>query len=327
MAVGFIGLGQMGEPMAGNLLRARGDLVVWNRSPVAAERLHALGAHVMATPALLFASCDTVIVMLANLEAINETLGRTSDGFRVPVRGRTIINMGTMAPVDSDLLGKALQAHGATYVEAAVSGSRVPAENGTLVAMLAGPAEVMADVEVLLTPICRSVVRCGEVPRALATKLAVNVFLIDMVTGLAEATRFADGNGVDLDVLRAVLDAGPMSSDVSRLKIAKLLADDYTPQAAVSDVRYSCRLILDQAGRTGTDLPLLADCERLLGATEQLGHGGSDVVAVILALRKSARPGPGSPRGSGREPAELGKARHPGSDVAAQSTDGVVQRG
>ena len=287
MSVGFLGLGHMGEPMAANLLRARGDLVVWNPSAAAARRLQTLGARVVATPSVVFDTCDTVILMLANLNAINDTLGRTAGSLTAPVRGRVIVNMGTIAPVDSSQLSEALLAQGATYVEAPVSGSRVPAENGALVAMLAGPADIVQQVEGLLTAICRTVFRCGEVPGALTTKLAVNVFLIDMVTGLAEAARFAESNGVDLDVFRAVLDSGPMSSDVSRMKIAKLLAGDYAAQATIRDVRYNSRLILDQAHRTGTELPLLADCERLLGATEQLGHEDADMVAVLLALRES----------------------------------------
>jgi 3-hydroxyisobutyrate dehydrogenase len=302
LTLGFLGLGHMGEPMAANLLRARGDLVVWNRSPAAAQRLQTLGARVMATPAVVLDACDTVILMLANLDAINDTLGRTAQSFSAPVRGRVIVNMGTIAPVDSHQLSEALLAHGATYVEAPVSGSRVPAENGALVAMLAGPADVVPHVEELLTPLCRSVFRCGDVPGALTTKLAVNVFLIDMVTGLAEATRFAEGAGIDLEVFRAVLDSGPMSSDVSRMKIAKLLAGDYAAQATIRDVRYNSRLILEQAHRTGTELPLLAASERLLGATEQLGHEDADMVAVLLALRDSA----------GRAPAAGGELRRQG---------------
>jgi 3-hydroxyisobutyrate dehydrogenase len=313
MRVGFLGLGHMGEPMAANLLRARGDLVVWNRTPAAAQRLGARGARVVATPALVFESCDTVILMLANLDAINETLGRTDGSFAVPVRGRVILNMGTIAPVDSAQLSEALRDHGATYLEAPVSGSRVPAENGALVAMLAGPAEAAEPAAALLTAMCRSVFRCGGVPSALTTKLAVNVFLIDMVTGLAEATRFAEGNGVDLEVFRAVLDNGPMGSDVSRLKLAKLLADDYAPQATVRDVRYNSRLILDQAGRSGTELPLLADCEGLLGATEQLGHEDADMVAVVLALRQSVRRGQ---QAAGAEQADIGSASSTGAGSA-----------
>ena len=287
--VGFIGLGHMGEPMATNLLRAGRDLMVWNRSPAAAQRLHGLGARVLATPAQVLQTCDTVILMLTDVAAINEVLGRTEGSFATPVQGRVIINMGTIAPSESSQLGDALSAHGASYVEAPVSGSRVPAENAALVAMLAGPAAVLDDVAGLLSHMCRSVVRCGEVPNALTTKLAVNVFLINLVTGLAESVRFAEVNGVDLEVFRAVVDSGPMASDVSRIKLAKLLTDDYSAQATVRDVRYNSRLILDQASLTGADLPLMADSERLLGVTEGLGHGDDDMVAVLRALREPAQ--------------------------------------
>jgi 3-hydroxyisobutyrate dehydrogenase len=284
--VGFIGLGHMGEPMAANLLRDRGRLVVWNRSEPAARRMASIGARVAATPAEVLDSCDTVVLMLADLAAIDEVLGRTDQRITTAVGGRTIVNMGTIAPADSAQLGMALRAHGATYVEAPVSGSRVPAENRALVAMLAGPPAVLDRVEQLLGSMCAAVFRCGEVPRALTTKLAVNTFLIDLVTGLAEATRFAEANDVDLDVFRAVLDSGPMASDVSRLKIGKLLTGDHAPQASVRDVRYNCRLILDQARGTDTVLPLLAECEKLLGTAQHLGAGGQDMIAVIHALRQ-----------------------------------------
>ncbi len=283
----------MGEPMAANVLRARGNLVVWNRSPQAARRLQDLGAQVAPTPAEVLGACDPILLMLADLDAIHETLGWTGEEFRMPVTGRTLVNMGTIAPADSARLGEALRTQGAIYVEAPVSGSRVPAENGTLVSMLAGPALAVEAVAALLGPLCRSVFRCGEVPRALTTKLAVNVFLIDMLIGLAEATRFAECQDLDLDVFRAVLDSGPMASDVSRVKIAKLVADDRAPQATVRDVRYNSRLILDQARRTGLELPLVAASERLLGATEELGHRDDDVVAVLQALRAPTRPSQG----------------------------------
>lgn len=72
--------------------------------------------------------------------------------------------------------------------------------------------------------------------QALRTKLAVNLFLISMVSGLAEAVHFAEGNGVDLNVFRAIVDAGPMASKVSAFKLVKLVDRDYAVQAAVADV-------------------------------------------------------------------------------------------
>ena len=286
MRLGFLGLGHMGEPMAANLVRAGVDLVVWNRSPEKVRRLAALGATPAARPADVFERCDTVLVMLADAAAVDAVLGRTEDRFAVPVAGRTVVQMGTLAPPYSHALGRALAAAGAWYVEAPVSGSRVPAERGELVAMLAGAADDLELVEPVLRPMCASVFRCGEVPGALRMKLAVNVFLIAMVTGLAEAVRFAEGEGLDPDVLRAVLDAGPMASAVSRVKVAKLVTGDHRAQAAVHDVRYNTRLILDEAAATGSAAPLTSVCEALLGEAEDQGLGAADMVAVVEAIRR-----------------------------------------
>ena len=78
-------------------------------------------------------------------------------------------------------------------------------------------------------------------------KLAVNLFLITEVAGLVEAFHFAEGNGLDLELFRSVVDAGPMASDVFRLKLGKLVSGDFTVQASISDVFYNNRLIADAA--------------------------------------------------------------------------------
>jgi 3-hydroxyisobutyrate dehydrogenase len=193
--------------------------------------------------------------------------------------------MGTVAPASSAALGRDLEAAGARYVEAPVSGSRVPAERGELVAMLAGAPDDLDRVAPLLAPLTSSMVRCGPVPRALELKLAVNTFLITTVAGLAETVRVAEGVGLDLDLLRTVLDAGQMASPISRIKIAKLVAADYDPQAAVTDVLYNARLIQDLAGRTGASVPLLDASAELLEESERLGLGTADMAAVVEALR------------------------------------------
>jgi 3-hydroxyisobutyrate dehydrogenase len=283
--VGFLGLGRMGEPMATRLVRAGTDLTVWNRRPAAADVLREAGATVADSAHDVVDATDVVIVMLANGAATDAVLGRTPDGFAVPVAGRVVVNMGTVSPEYSLGLATDLRAHGAQFVEAPVSGSRVPAYDGALVAMLAGDDEVVARVEPLLAPMVAATFRCGEVPKAIETKLAANVFLIGTVSALAEAVHFARGRGLDTEVLRSVLDAGTMASALSRVKLAKLVEEDDSPQAAVSDVLYNNRLILEAARARGLPMPLLETCESLFATTEELGHGRADMVAVVEAIR------------------------------------------
>jgi 3-hydroxyisobutyrate dehydrogenase len=284
MAVGFLGLGIMGGPMALNLARAGTPLVVWNRTAAATEPLAAAGAEVATSPAGVFARADVVLVMLATEDAVDEVLRRGTRWFAAMVRDRTVVPMGTTSPEWSAGLAADVRAAGGRYVEAPVSGSRGPAEAGELVAMLAGEKADLDRVRPLLAPVCRQAVDCGPVPQGLQMKLAVNLFLITMVTGLTEAVHLAGRLGLDLDRMREVLDAGPMASAVSRGKTAKLLAGDWSAQAAALDVLTNNRLIAQAARDAGASAPLLDACHALFAETVALGHGADDMVAVRAAL-------------------------------------------
>jgi 3-hydroxyisobutyrate dehydrogenase len=290
MRVGFLGLGVMGTPMATNLATAGTDLIVWSRNPATPAPANATRA---AGPDQVFAEAGVVILMLANGEAVDSVLQRGTPAFASYTAGHTIVHMGTTAPEYSAALSEAITTAGWRYVEAPVSGSRGPAEAGQLVAMLAGNPGDLASVRPLLAPMCHQTVDCGPVPGALLMKLAVNTFLISMVTGLAESFHFARGAGLDTAVLEKVLDAGPMASYVSRGKAAKLVAGDFAVQAAIGDVAYNNRLIVEAAEARGLAVPLLEVCNELLAETEALGHATSDMAAVIHAMTaRSAAPGP-----------------------------------
>lgn len=290
VTVGYIGLGVMGRPMALALARAGTPLVVWNRSAERAEPLRAAGATIAEDRSAVFRQARTVLLMLADEAAVDEVLGRGTDRFAATVRDHVVVPMGTTSPEYSHRLAADVRAAGGEYVEAPVSGSRVPAENGRLVGLLAGDDDVVAEVRPLLEPMCRTTFLCGPVPGALLTKLSVNLFLITLVTGLAEAFHFAERHGVEADLVRQVLDAGPMASEVSRLKAAKLVAGDFSVQAAISDVLMNSGLVAGAARRAGVAVPLLDVCHALFGEAEALGHGSADMAAVVRAIeRRQAR--------------------------------------
>ncbi|MEJ1961299.1 MAG: NAD(P)-dependent oxidoreductase [Gammaproteobacteria bacterium] len=282
--LGFIGLGVMGQPMALNLARAGTALTVWNRSAEKSDVVGAAGASVASSPAEVFRQARIVILMLSDGAAMDAVMGRGTPAFRATVAGHTVVHMGTTSPEYSRGLGADIHAAGGRYVEAPVSGSRLPAEAGQLVAMLAGNDDDVEEVGRLLRPMCHQAVVCGPVPNALLMKLSVNLFLITLVTGLAEASHFAGQHGLDMQRFRAVLDAGPMASGVSRMKIAKLVANDFAVQAAVADVLKNNELVAEAARRAHIASPLLDVCHVLFRETLQLGHGQADMVAVVHAI-------------------------------------------
>jgi 3-hydroxyisobutyrate dehydrogenase len=127
---------------------------------------------------------------------------------------------------------------------------------------------------------------CGEAPNGLLTKIAVNIFLITEVTGLAETMHFAERQGLDLELVREVLDGGQMASDISRVKTAKLVARDFDVQAAITDVLQNNRFIVESARAAGIATPLTDVCLDLYTETENLGLGGIDMVGVVQAIER-----------------------------------------
>lgn len=275
--VGFAGLGSMGEPMARNLARAGIPLLAWNRTPGKA-------GQTVEDVAELFARCEVVILMLKDADAVDAVLERG----RSALAGRTIVHMGTTAPGHSRELEAELLAAGAKYVEAPVSGSRVPAEAGELVAMLAGDPGTIDEVRELFAPMCRETVYCGPVPNGLLMKLAVNVHLTAVVTSLAETVRFARAYELDPGLLADVLGAGQLASPILRVKAPKLVEEDFAPQASIANVLANVELIAAAAREAGLELPLIEASRALYAETARLGFGAEDMVAVVKAL--DARP-------------------------------------
>ncbi|MFG3205785.1 NAD(P)-dependent oxidoreductase [Streptomyces sp. NPDC048192] len=284
MHVGFIGLGVMGRPMAQRLASAGTPLVVWNRTPERTAPLRGAGARVAADVDEVFAGAEVVLLMLADETAVDTVLGRGTPALAARVAGRAVVHMGTTSPEYSHALETDVRAAGGRYVEAPVSGSRVPAEEGQLVAMLAGEPDAVDAVRPLLAPMCRETFVCGPAPSALLMKLAVNLFLITQVTGLTEAFHFAERQGLDRRLFLDVLDAGPMASGVSRMKAPKLFDRDFSVQAAALDVLKNNRLIAEAARKAQLASPLLDMCHTLFEETVAQGHGDQDMVAVLHAI-------------------------------------------
>ena len=291
MVVGFVGLGVMGRPMALTLLGAGTDLVVWNRSPAAADDLGRAGARVAGDVAEVFAAADVVLLMLASEEVLDRVLGRHTPRFDALVADRTVVHMGTTSPEFSVRLSRDVARAGGRYAEAPVSGSRPVAEAAQLVVMLAGDEAVRAAVSPVVQPLGRAVVETGGVGSALRTKLAVNLFLITQVTGLVEAFHFAAEHGLDLEAFRRVVEEGPMASTVARAKLGKLLDGDYEVQAGAADVLMNAELIVAAGRRAGLATPVADVCRVLFAEAVADGWGDLDMAVVLEAVRERSRAG------------------------------------
>jgi len=287
--IGFLGLGTMGEPMAMNLQRAGFPLVVWNRDARKGAALAQAGAGLAASVEEVFARCSLVLAMLADGAALDAVLARDTPDFARRLSGRLLVNMATNSAAYSQGLEAAVRAAGGRYVEAPVSGSRKPAEAGQLVAMLAGEPEDLERLRPVLAPLCRQIVPCGAVPGGIRMKTSTNLFLIAMVTALAEATNLAARQGLDLVRFSEVILGGPLASEVARVKAPKLTQRDFTAQAAIRNVLESNRLVVEAAREARVPTPLADACLRLNEAALAQGFGDEDMVAVLKAYETLVR--------------------------------------
>ncbi|EAW13623.1 NAD(P)-dependent oxidoreductase [Aspergillus clavatus NRRL 1] len=280
MRVGFMGLGAMGTPMALNLSR-RFPIAVWNRSPSKYPLLRQAGAIVAETPQELAEKTDVVFTMLFDENAYQSIL---NEDFWKALRGKTLVNSSSVSVEFSHYLAGEARKAGAQFIEMPVSGSKVPAEQGQLIGMLAGDFDTAQQVKSIVEPMTKDAIYCGNIGMGLKTKYAVNVFLITMTAGLAESMALAKAQGLDIAAFGQVLDAGPMASAYSKMKIDKMVRQDYSPQATLEDCYNLTQLIVSASEEANAQTPLIQLCGSLYRRAIAQGHGKDDMIAVEKLL-------------------------------------------
>lgn len=288
--IGLIGLGDMGAPMARRLIEVGTPLVVWTRNAETRGGFRDTPADVAESVRDVFAQCETIIFMLATADALDAVLGRGHADFAALCKGHTLIQMGTTLPDYSRQLEADILAAGGRYAEVPVSGSSIPAATGQLIAMRAGQADTLAMITETIAPLIAAKVDCGPVPAALQMKLAVNTCLAGAMFGLIEGTNLARQCGLDMQLFRQVMEGGQMGSPVVRMKLPKLVDEDFTTQASVFQTVENMTMMLEAAQEVGAAMPIVETARKLQGKTLDLGHAESDMIAAIKTYQSMNKP-------------------------------------
>jgi 3-hydroxyisobutyrate dehydrogenase len=286
MQTAFLGLGRMGAAMAGHVLDAGHDLVVWNRSPGRAEALTARGAVDAGSVREAVAAADVVVLMLFGPDAVREVLPEVVAAARP---GTLVVDSTTIGPAAAREFGRTASEGGLRYVDAPVAGSVAPATAGTLGVLVGG---AQADYDEAL-PLLQTwgdpakVRRVGEVGAGSALKLVVNQGIGVLATGLGEALALAGQLGLDRgDVLDLL--SGSAYGWVLGQKRPAVEADDYTgTQFSLELLAKDMELAVGSAGdaELAVTRAALADLRSALDA----GHAGEDYAAVIGHLADEGR--------------------------------------
>ena len=207
-AVGFVGLGNIGKPMAQRLAAAQGvELWVYDVAPDPVAELTAAGAKAAGSVAELAETVDTLCVMVRDDDQVREVLGEVLgvSGRRDPDHPLTVVVHSTVAPETPESLAEAARPYGVRVVDAPVSGGPMGAADGTLAIMVGGSEEAFAAVEPTLRLMGSKVVHAGPIGAGTKFKLARNLLHFVAFTAATEAQRLAEAAGLDLVALGDVV--------------------------------------------------------------------------------------------------------------------------
>ena len=291
MRIGFLGLGNMGTPMARRLLAAGHELSVWNRSEARSEPLIREGAIAAATPAEAELGADAVITMLFDDAANEEVLFGANGLLDALDPGALHIACSTISVALSERLTAEHARRGIDFVAAPVFGRPNVAEEGRLWIVVAGADGAVARARPLLEPLSRGISVVGREPRqAHAVKLGGNFLISAMIHSLSESFVYAAGQGVDpetfLETVNSALFQSPFYAAYGKVML-------HPPEQIGATIALGEKYLLllrEAAASRGMRLSLAETLAEIFAEARQTGRGGEDwaVGQYRMAQRRGA---------------------------------------
>nr|WP_225986447.1 NAD(P)-dependent oxidoreductase [Rufibacter sp. LB8] len=280
MKIGFIGLGIMGSRMAANLQKAGHDLVVYNRTAEKADELVKNGATLAASPEEVGRACRVVFTMLSTPQAV-EDVALGQHGFLKELPGNSLwVDCSTVNPSFSKSMAQTALKMGHRFLDAPVSGSLAPAQNGQLVFLIGGSATDLDEVKPLLDVMGKAVIHVGDHGQGASMKMVNNMLFGQIMVAFSEGLRLGTSLGISEEVLCQTLMNGPGGAPFLKLKEQKLLTRDFSPEFPLEWMHKDLHLASVTAYEQGVALPLLQSAKEMFGFAKQAGLGEEDFSAV-----------------------------------------------
>jgi 3-hydroxyisobutyrate dehydrogenase len=282
LRVAFIGLGVMGYPMAGHLVRAGHDVTVFNRTREKAERWVAEHSGSMAdSPAAAVQNADLVFACVgrdADVAAVTVGPEGAFDSMR---KGAVFVDHTTASALIAGELARSARERGIGFVDAPVSGGEQGARNGQLTIMCGGSEKDYAKAEPVMRAYARHSQRMGEAGAGQLTKMVNQICIAGTVQGLSEALSFARAAGLDPEAVVKVISRGAAQSWQLENRYATMLAGKFDHGFAVEWMRKDLAICLDEGRRNGASLALAALVDQFYGEVERMGGGRWDTSSLF----------------------------------------------
>ena len=293
MIIGFVGLGLMGRPMAGHLLKgghqifANDLFLIQNNKPLP-EELSAAGAVEIKSLKELASKCDVVITMVPDTPDVEKALfGK--DGIAEGLsKGKIVIDMSSINPLDTKEFAKKIEALGCDYVDAPVSGGEVGAKAASLTIMCGGKEAVFDKVKPLFELMGKNITLVGEAGAGQITKVANQIIVALNIEAVSEALLFASKAGADPARVRQALMGGFAASRILEVHGERIIKRTFDPGFRIALHQKDLNLALSCARTLGISLPNTATAQELFNSCAANGDGQKDHSAMVLALERMA---------------------------------------
>jgi len=283
--IGFLGLGIMGKAMASNLVKAGFDVTVWNRNPAKCDELVLQGAHLGTSPKDVTKHCDITFAMVSDPDAAL-ALCQGPDGVLAGIgSGRGYVDMSTVDNTTSKAISNLITQAGGRFLEAPVSGTKKPAEDGTLIILAAGDASLYEDTKPAFDVMGKMSPYLGDVGQGANMKLVVNMMMGGMLNIFSEGMSLGQKAGLNGNQILEIIDAGAIANPMFKGKGAMLLKEDYSTSFPLKHMQKDIRLAVALGDQLEQPLPTAAAANETFKQAIKAGFADEDIVAVYKVIK------------------------------------------
>ena len=282
MKVAFIGLGVMGYPMAGHVLRAGLEICVFNRNAARAEQWCAeYGGDVAPTPAEAARNADVVLVCVGNDDDVRAVVLGENGALASMKPGAILVDHTTASAELARELAEAAQQQGKQFLDAPVSGGQAGAENGALTVMIGGEPSTYDLAKSVIDCYSRFSKLLGPAGHGQLAKMVNQICIAGVVQGLAEGLSFAMKAGLEGEALIETISKGAAGSWQMENRYQTMLQDQYEFGFAVDWMRKDLGIALAEAAKNGAELPVTALVDSFYQEVQAAGGGRWDTSSLL----------------------------------------------
>ncbi len=289
--VAFLGLGVMGYPMAGHLSRKGFEVTVYNRTAARAEDwINEFSGQMALTPAEAASGAAIVFACVGQDEDVRAITIGAQGAFETLNKDAIFVDHTTASAALARELAEHCQQRGFHFIDAPVSGGQQGAENGRLTVMCGGDESAFTKVAPVIESYAQTVKLLGPSGSGQLCKMVNQVCIAGLVQGLAEGLHFAQAAGLDANAVIEVISKGAAQSWQMENRHKTMLANEFEHGFAVDWMRKDLDIVLQEARRNGSQLPVTALVDQFYADVQAAGGGRWDTSSLLTRLQSKVKP-------------------------------------